>query len=307
MANGRISDIQRMTEAGVDLVFNRAAKMPKKMYYPQIVTEKQQVKKIGNYDSIGDLSAAQEKIEGDTYVFDSIEENNRTTIESKTYGKGVFATMEKLDYDLENVVKNTFGNPLIKKLLQLKERKVADAYNDSFATTGADGVYILSASHPLQRSASLNDNLATGALTPDNFIAGKNKFNFIYDQAGEFYDTEPTHLLIHPAKMWLALQIIQSNLMAFELSNTKNVTNEVMPIKIITNRYLDYNASTGVSPWFLLDKTIDDAGCILQTKRGLKLKTWWVNENEIYRGTASEMYGVGFISPSYGIVGSTGA
>ena len=35
--------------------------------------------------------------------------------------------------------------------------------------------------------------LATGALTPDNLIAAKNKFNFIYDQAGDYFDTEPTH------------------------------------------------------------------------------------------------------------------
>ena len=44
MAGGRVSDIVSMTEAGVDLVFNRAAKMPRRKYYSQIVWEMQQKK-----------------------------------------------------------------------------------------------------------------------------------------------------------------------------------------------------------------------------------------------------------------------
>jgi hypothetical protein len=130
-------------------------------------------------------------------------------------------------------------------------------------------------------------------------------FNTIYDQAGDFMDTEPTHLLIHPNKLHIALQILESTLMAFELTNTKNVSQDVMPIKLITNKYLDYS-STGVSPWFLIDKALDDAGAILQKKRGIFLKTWWENNNQVYRAAAMELYGVGIVSPGYQIVGSTG-
>ena len=303
----KISDIQRNTEAGSDMIFNRAAKLPMKKYYPQIVTEKQQVKQIGNYDTMGDLGPAGKHTPGDTIVFDKIQQLDRTTITSETVVKGVEADMEALEYDLYDTVNKTFGTPLIKRLLTMKEKAVADVYNDSFASTGADGVYQMSATHPLQRSALYNDNLSTGGLTPENLVLAKNKFNLIYDQAGEPFDTEPTHLLIHPNKLYVALQILQSQLMAFQLSNTMNTVNDVMPVKIVTNRYLDFNTTTEVSPWFLLDRTMEDAGVILQTKKGLRLKTWWVNENEVYRGTAIEIYGVGMVSMGYGIVGSTGA
>ena len=60
----RVIDIQSMTEAGVDLVFNRAAKMPRKTYYSSIVTELSQVKKTGNYHTIGNIGRAEEKDEG---------------------------------------------------------------------------------------------------------------------------------------------------------------------------------------------------------------------------------------------------
>lgn len=306
MATTRLSDIQRMTEAGVDLVFNRAAKMPRKKYYEPIVNVKNQEKKIGNYETMGDIGPAQVKPEADAIIFDKVAENYRTNIESETIVKGVEASLESLEYDLESVIESRFGTGLLRVMQTRKERHVADCYNDAFTTTGADGVAVIAADHPLQRSSKVNNNLATGALTPENLIAAKNKFNAIYDQAGDFYDTEPTHLLIHPNKLYVALQIMQSQLMAFELSNTKNTVNNVMPTKIVTNKYIDYNNDTDVSPWFLLDKTMTDAGCILQRKRGVALKTWWENNNEVFRGRALEMYAAGFVSPGYGIVGSTG-
>ena len=304
---GRSSDIQRMTEAGVDLIFNKAVKAPKRKYYPQIVNEIMQEKVIGKYDTLGDMGAAELHGEGDAFNFDKFSQNYETTITSLRYYKAVEASREELENDLYNVVASRFGTPLVNKLIQKKERLVADAYNDGFATTGADGVYVFSASHPLQRSASLNDNLATGALTPDNLVLAKNKFNSIYDQAGEFYDTMPTHLLIHPNKIYDAIAILESQLMAFQLSNTKNTTQAVDALQIITNKYLDYNNSTGVSPWFLLDKTMTDAGCVLQVQKGYYMNTWWENNNDVFRGVAHEKYGVSFISPGYGAVGSTGS
>ncbi len=302
-----MSDIERLTEDGVDMIWNKVVKMPRKVSYPQICTEIKQPKKIGNYDTMGDIGPAGVKPEGDSVNFDSVEQNLRTNIESFTIAKAVQATREKLEYDLYNVINRSFGTPLMRVMLTYKERAIAAQYNDAFTTTGADGVAVVAATHPLQRSDKVNDNLATGALTPDNLILAKNKFNAIYDQAGDFFDTEPTHLLIHPNKIFQAIAILESQLMAFELSNTKNVTQAAMPIKIVTNKYLDYNDSTSESPWFLLDRSYPDAGCILQTKSGLQLKTWWVNENQVFRGLAFEMYGEGVVAPGYGIVGSTGA
>ena len=301
----RITDISALIYAGIDEVFNAAAKMPRRKDYVNIVRVKPNVKKYGWYDTVGDLSAAEEHIEGAAINFDKIEYNNRTTIETKVYDKGVQGTMESMEFDLENVVKRQFGTPLVKVMNDKKEKIVADKYNDSFTDTGADGVAIVSASHPLKNSALLNDNLLTGEIGTTTFSDGKNKFNHIKDQAGEPFDTEPTHMLIHPDKIYLALQLINSNLMAFELSNNKNVLQDVFPVKVLQNRRLTYTAATKKSPWFLLDKSLD-AGCVLQTKGGLVLKTFWDLNTLSYKGLAYEMFGAGFVAPGYGIVGSQG-
>jgi len=303
---GRVSDILRMTEEGVDLIFNKAVKTPQKKYYPNIVWEKKNDNRIGTYDTIGDLGAAEVKAEGSAFQFDNFEQGYQTTISVATVGKGVEASMEELEDDLYGVVNSRFGPGLYRVLLARKEKICADLYNDAFTDTGADGVALIAATHPLINSPLVNDNLATGALTTENFVAAKMKFNSIYDQSGIFFDTSPTHLLIHPNKIYTALAILESNLMAFELSNTKNVTNDVMPVRVLTNNYLDYTAATGVSPWFLLDRSIQDAGAILQIKKGLTLETWWEKNNKVFRGTLLERYGAGIVSPGYGIVGSLG-
>ena len=307
MATGRMTDVERMTEAGVDMIFNKAVKMPRKKLYPMISTEKKQPKLIGKYDSLGDLTAAAVKVEGDDIPFDAIEQAYETTITSKTVAKGVHASREKLEYDLYGTVNSRFGVPLLKRMQQFKEIEIADRYNDGFTTTGADGEYIFDTDHPLVNSDSENSNLATGELSPDNLIDAKNMFIDIKDQAGLSFDTYPTTLLINDKKQYIAMQILESQLVAFELSNTKNVVNALEPLRVVANRHIDYTAATGVSPWFLIDDTLEDAGCILQTKKGIWLETEWIKANQIYRGMCFEMYGSGMVAPGYKIIASTGA
>ncbi len=305
MADTRVSDIARMTEAGVNEVFNAAAKKPRVLEYKPICREVKGDKQICKYDSLGAIGPAVIKAEGDTITFRKLEQAYETTIESTTKTNGVMSSIEALKYDLKGVVEKTFGEPLVRTMITLKEKAVADVYNDSFTTNGADGVAQVSNSHPLVNSALVNDNLLTGEMSTTTIVAAKNMFNRIYDQAGELFDTAPTHLLIHPNKLYLALQLLNSQLMALELSNTKNVLQDVHALKIITNRYLDYNTGTDASPWFLLDKTLD-AGVVLQNFEGLSIDKWFEPEDLSFRGVAWEMYGVGMVAPGYGIVGSQG-
>ena len=307
MATTRLADLSNLILAGSDEVFNKASKAPRRQYWKEICREEQQEKRTGNYDTVGNLGAATEHNEESAIVFDKIEYNNRTSIISKVYEKGVKATLESTEFDLYDVVKRQFGEPLVNVMNNKKERIVAAVWNGVFTDTGADGVALASDSHPLKNNLLLvNDNLITGALSTEKIKEAKNRFNFIYDQAGEYFDTMPTHLLIHPNKMFQALELLNSVLMAWELTNTKNSLQDVMPIKIIQNKYLTYAVAADVSPWFLLDKNLTDAGCVLQTKKGLTLKTWFENEDLSLKGIAYEIYGAGMVAPGYGFIASAG-
>lgn len=306
MAMTLMTNIGNLIYPGIQLIFNKAMKRPRVLQYKPLVMERTVRDYYGYYETMGNLGPAQVFVEGNSINYDRIRHNNRTTITAQVIAKGVQGTMQAMHFDLYDEIKKNFGAPILDTLINKKERIVADQYNDSFSTTAADGKYVVDDDHPLLESALVNNNLASGELLPDNIMDAKNQFNFIYDQAGEFFPTRPTHLAVHPNKMYRVLAILNSNLMALELSNTKNTLQDYQPIKVITNQYFDYNTTTEVSPWFLLDKTLE-AGCVLQKSKGIELNTRWDWDNLTYKGVAYEIYNAGFIAPGYGIVGSPGS
>lgn len=301
---GFSSDILELTDNVVDVIFNRELVRPIKTFYPEICMEKTISTPTGTYQQLGGLTAAAVKPEGDNIPLDTLVDSYQTTITVQTVAKGVKASYEKLADDQYNVVNRAFGAPLVKKMTTYKERVIADLYNHAFATTGADGQYQIDSDHPLENSALTNNNLATGVLSVDNLKAAYNKFTFIYDAGGEFFGSSPTHLLAHTNKMFTIVELLESNLLAHELSNTKNSLMDLR-IKPILNPYLDYNTTTDGSPWFLLDRTLE-AGAVLQRQKGIETHRWVDEDNWNYCMNVIERFGQGIIAPGYGIVGSLG-
>lgn len=306
MATTRVSDTGNLIYAGVEEVFSAAAQAQYPVDYKNIVREVPLQDLYGYYETMGDLGAARLHSEEADIMYHKIEWNNRTTITSRVYENGVKGSLESMHFDKYNIIESYFGKPLVQTMVNMKERVVAEIYNGVFSDTGADGVALAAATHPLKNDSSkYNDNIASGDMTPENVIDAKNHFNHIYDQAGEYFNTRPTHLLCHPDKLYLALMLLNSNLMALELTNTKNVLQDVMPVKVVTNKYLE-GASAGVYPWFLLDKTLR-AGCVLQTSKGLDLKSFWDWDTLTFKGLVYEIYGAGMTAPGYGFVASPGS
>jgi phage major head subunit gpT-like protein len=295
--------------AGSTAIFEKNVKIPAKEYWREIATVVPEDKQVGNYDTLGNLGPAKKHDEESAGSYDKIRYNNRTNITSYVWEKKVKVTLEANIFDQYGVVEKQFGAPLIKTLRDLKERNVAGVYNDMFTSTGADGVYYASASHPLLDSPKLNNNLMTGALSTDNIKKMQNMFHSIYNQAGELHGTRATHLLVNEDKQFQVFELLNSALMPWELSNTTNSLEMNGKIKVVLNPYLTI-ASTGadpVAPWFMLDMSLDKAGVIMQTKQGLKLRNWLEDDDLTLRGTAYEVYGVGQVASGYGVIASTGA
>jgi phage major head subunit gpT-like protein len=202
-------------------------------------------------------------------------------------------------------VNGMFGTKLIQSMVQVKEQVVADAYNDGFATSMADGVYVFSSTHPLSNAVGkYNDNLITGTLSTDGIKEGVNQFSKIKNQAGNRYPTKATHLLVNTLEQFTAYELLQSQLLARELSNTVNSL-KLAPLGIIFNDYIDHTGDgDSYSPWFLLDKTIKDAGCVYQYRGGMMLETELNFLNKNTESTCEEEFAVAFVSPGFGIVAS---
>lgn len=309
MATTRMSDVSYLLLAGSDKSFDDAVSAPSMQYWKDAAFVTPATKQVMNFDTMGALGPAQRHNEENPPSYQKIEFDNRTQITCYTEENGFKTSQEATMFDLYDRVKKYSGKPLLDTLVARKEKQVATIYDNMFTSTGADGVYYASNSHPLKNDATkYNDNLMTAAALSDaTLTSGKNQFYRIYNPAGRIFPTRPTHLLITPEKQSLALQILYSALVAYELSNTKNVQNSWEPIKIIVNPHISnpMNSSVTTYPWFLLDKTLE-AGVTLTTFKGLSLWNEVDEESYVFKAIARETYGVGQIAPGFGVVANLG-
>jgi hypothetical protein len=231
-------------------LFLENLKAPRKEEYLAFTTPKKSTKDEEKYDSIGNLSAAEEKTEGGPLHYEQLSQMYQTTVINKTYDRGFTETWEAVEDDVEKVIGKVNTGGMIRAMITKREKNVAAVVDGVFTTTSADGVAYAADNHPLDTSktAAVNDNLmAAGAITPDNVITGCNMFNDIMDYAGNPFDTSATAILAHSNNGANIKAVLESNLKASELSNTKNT---VPTLKVILGRYISKTY------WHLLDENI---------------------------------------------------
>jgi phage major head subunit gpT-like protein len=310
MAGGRSSNITNLRKAGVTFVFNEEAAKARSQQWPLIVTKVVEEKPVGIYMTAGDVGNATAHVEGSAIKFEGIDEAYKTELTTITYEKGVFATKRQMDDDQTNTVKGLVPK-LINAMINTKEQVCADAYNDGFATTAADSVYVFSSTHPLTNApGKYNDNLITGTLSTDGIKEAVTQFSLIKDMAGNRFPTKATHILVNSMEQFTLIELLQSVLMAKELSNTINSLNKSDSgvLGLIFNDYIDHTGKGDTySPWFVLDKNVAKAGCIYQYRGGMKQDSEEDFKTKDWEITCLEDYVAGFVSPGFGIVASQSA
>lgn len=289
------ADIARYLSDKITESFYDNLKKQKKEEYKEFFTPKKSDKDEEIYGSVGNLLAAEEKVEGGPLHYDTNKEMFFTTVINKTYDRGYTETWEKCEDNPDKVIANSQTGMMIRSMISKREKNCAAVVDGVFTETAADGVYYASNSHPLDTSktALLNDNLMTaGAITPDNVITGCNMFNTIYDYAGNLLDTSATAILAHSNQQARVNGVLMSNLKAQELSNTKNT---VPMLKAKFSRYIN------LYYWHLLDENIDSF--IFQRRTGL---IPFSDQDKIstlnYYWAMVERYRASQVNPGYGIV-----
>lgn len=293
------SDRARYLSDKITELFTEFLKKPRKEEWKEYMTVKKSTKDEEKYDSIGTISAAEEKAEGGDFHYEQVKQMYQTTVINKTYDRGFYDTMEAVEDDPEKVISKINMGGLMRAMIVKREKNCAAVVDGVFTATGADGVAYAANNHPLDttKTALVNNNLmSAGAITPDNVIAGCNMFNSIYDYAGNMFDTEATAILAHKNRAATVNAVLQSNLKALESSNT---TNTVPMLKAKFGKYINQWY------WHLIDENLDSF--IFQSRRGLqelserdriKNGNYYWNMNERYRA-AQINPGFGHVSNAY--------
>jgi len=299
MAYTMTADISRMIVAGQKEIFNKNFEaFP--VEYPSFTTEKTATKETETYDSMGNLKAAEQKVEGDAINYGKVRQAYQTSIKNLTWANGYEVTLEATKYDLYGQINSIKANELSRTMRELEETNAVRWVDNAFTTNLADGVPLCSDSKPLLEVAGIfNDTLATAStLTdPDNHKTMVKMFSAFKNHQGGPIKSYPTDGLTHSQNMLDIEEIYGSTNKANEFSNTKNV------LPKITWHYSTYMSDTNA--WFMWDSKFEHILFQWYMKTAFDNDEDKISTKNLYLN-AIAMYQTGALA-NIGIVGNAGA
>ena len=292
------SDIARAMYVGTKEVFMENLKKQPEQQWSSYATVKESDKMEETYDSVGNLKPAHIKAEGAVVVYGDIKEAYKTTVKNETVANGFSVTMEAKEDEQWGLVPEVKVNELIRTMISAKEQAVAKVWDDVTTAVGADGVAYAAATHPnLNNVATKNDNLVEAIFDINSYQSAVSKFNHWRNHYGDKFFTTPSAILAHRDRQTNIFAMLQSNLMPFENTNTKNT---IPQLKVIFSNYIS------TLQVHILDESIDSA--IMQRRKGMT-DEYDYDKRETFNFfyNVHERYKAAMINPGFGFVTITGA
>lgn len=292
------ADIARAMYVGTKEVFMENLKKQPEQQWKSYSTIKSSDKMEETYDSVGNLKPAALKAEGAALVYGDIKEAYKTTVKNETVANGFSVTMEAQEDEQWGLVPEVKVNELVRTMISAKEQAVAKVWDDVTTATGADGVAYAAKTHPnLNNVATKNDNLVEGVFDIKTYQEAVNKFNHWRNHYGDKFFTTPSAILCHRDRQTEIFAMLQSTLLPFENTNTKNT---IPQLKTIFSSYLN------ALQVHILDESIDTA--ILQRRKGMKDEYDYDKRDTFnFYYNVHERYKAAMINPGFGFVTIKGA
>jgi len=220
-----------------------------------------------------------------------------------TYGLGYIVTMEELEDDLYEKVSKTRVKALAFSHRQTEETVAANVYNRAFNSSfvGADGVSLLSASHPNTTGGTFSNLLTTPSDLNETALEDLIiQMSLATDDRGLRIKVLPKTLLIHPSNMFNAERILGS---VFQNDTANNAINAMkamnsIPGGIKVNHYFD-----APNAWFLRTNVME--GMIRFTRKETKFDQDNDFDTKNLKASAVQRFSVGWTDPR-GLYGSEG-
>jgi hypothetical protein len=298
MAYTITSDISRMIVEGNKEVFTKNFD-PFPIEYPAFTTAKTAKKETEYYDSMGNLAAGGQKVEGDSIVYRKVGQAYQTAIKNLTWANGFSHSMESIKYDLFGVINSAKSKELARTMRELEENRAIKRFDEAFTTTLADGVALCGSSKPLINSGSTNTTVVTSSSlkTPENHKTMIKAFSSFLNHAGGKMKSYPTDGLTHVQNMMDIEEIYGSTNKANEISNTKN------SLPKIKWNYSTYLSST--TAWFMRDSKFEHVLFQWFMKTVFDSDEDKISTKNMYMN-AIGIYETGVL-PNVGIMGNAGA
>ncbi len=244
------------------------------------------------------------KPEGASTLYDSETQGPVVRISNVSYALGYIVTREEMDDNQYEKLANQRARALGFSFRQTKENVAANVYNRAFnsAYTGADGVALLSASHPGPLGGTFSNKLGVDARLS---VAALEDLVIQIGRATEYrgllIGIKPRKLIVPWAEFFNAQRIFGSDRQAYSSTNDINVLKKqnVFPDGMAVNHYLS-------SPHaFFIRTDVAGPGMIHQKRIAIEFSqdNEFDTENMKYKGY--ERYGFGWADP-LALFGSNG-
>lgn len=273
------ADLLELTKVGLDEIYKNEV-MNADQIYPRLFNVKDSKKSIEQHIKMAGFgSVPQWNADGGSISYDEPLIGDRILFTHTDYALGWVISHKMLREDLYNQTANSLIQDASQSSKVTIEQTCMNVFIDGFATTGPDGVYFFSGSHP-RLDGGTNDNLIAGAFTEANLATAIGKVRRMKNERGQPIVFNLDTLLIPPeleftvAKVLKAPSVIETYATTVSAANRPNVMQGIIP-NIIQTPYLTDNADwyIGASPaqrktlfywrekpWFDADKDFDTKG-----------------------------------------------
>lgn len=293
MATILTSSNPSLLEAGHRKVIADAYEMKPKQY-PMLFKEMQAQKWEETFPHLGALQMWKASAEGAPYNEDEVTEGFTATFTHKMYNNSYVITHEAIKWDQYRKMEGEAVN-LGRGAAVLEEVSAADVPNNGFTVNGYDGVPLFSNSHQLESSASLGDNLTTGALSDANMKAALTLLRGTVNEAGEKILAVADTAWVAANLEWTLATLLQSAGAAGEISNNKNV------LPGLRRAVMDYLTD---NYWGVADTSMEHLVFMWYEKPHYGMER--IPNSDDFRMFGQSAFDVGYVNWR-GIVGSTGA
>lgn len=257
----------------------------------------------GLYDTFGNLPAAKEMTDGASFENNAISQAYQTSITVKQFGTTLALTYmaQKYAQNNSNIIDKMKVASTAKSMLVTLEENGITPWNGAFTVNLADGVPLISASHPCKDTAdTVYSNLATGVLSYENLEAGVKLFAGFKDHQGKPVPSRPTAIKTHALNEMAVKKLFESQYVPID----NQLVNRALPnLTPIFSNYI-----TSKTAWFLEEIAADRPHVISQYLNSCPSPENSVDvfpENRNYVASSAFFMNSGAI-PNVGIVGSTG-
>ena len=266
----------------------------------------------GYYDTIGNLPKAVALSDGADFPLEAVSQAFQTVITSSAVASGIEITwsLMKAAEGLSNVVNDIKAYAAVRAMITKLEELAIATWDNAFTTNLADGVPMLSNSHPCNDTTGgtnlTYDNLATGAAFGAggyaNVLAALELFSGFKDHQGSPIPSTPKRFMTHAQNQYKLKALMESQTVPSSTTDTSEM-NSIPDLTPVFSNYL-----TSKTAWFIEDNAPDRPHGICQYLNSVATpenKTEVLQKSRGLGITSGYFFGVGAV-PNIGIVGSTG-